>query len=279
MFGEARGSRGGPERRAGRTVSVDDGRVSLIDLHRPISGDVIDLILADHYLFEDLLRRLRNTAEDRDALRQAFMTLHVAHASAEESVVLPALRSRAKSVTEHEVEHGQEEHAEGHEALLAVMELKGTGTQAFDDALEELSAVVSHHLVEEELTVLNPARDEVGPVKRRDLGAAFATERNAVIDAGVTVEQLRAIVAGAKSEGLLDEEQKPPRVPRAPTETCVSWSNLRHEQQFRSRPAVLRDFCAGRGVGRRTSGGRPGSARPARRARPCRPPAAAAGRS
>ncbi len=206
MFGEARGSRGGPERRAGRTVSVDDGRVSLIDLHRPISGDVIDLILADHYLFEDLLRRLRNTAEDRDALRQAFMTLHVAHASAEESVVLPALRSRAKSVTEHEVEHGEEEHAEGHEALLAVMELKGTGTQAFDDALEELSTVVNHHLVEEELTVLNPARDEVGPVKRRDLGAAFATERNAIIDAGVTVEQLRAIVAGAKSEGLLDEE-------------------------------------------------------------------------
>ena len=180
--------------------------MSTIDLHRPISGDVIDLILADHYLFEDLLRRLRNSEEDRDALRQAFMTLHVAHAAAEESVVLPGLRQRAKSVTEHEVEHGEEEHAEGHDALLTLMELKGTGTQAFEDALEELSAVVSHHLVEEELTVLNPARTQVGPVARRQLGEAFATERNACIDNGVTLQQLRDIVSGAKREGLLEQE-------------------------------------------------------------------------
>jgi hypothetical protein len=30
-----------------------------IDLGRPVSGDVIDLILADHRLFESLLRDLR----------------------------------------------------------------------------------------------------------------------------------------------------------------------------------------------------------------------------
>lgn len=179
--------------------------MTLIDLHRPISGDVIELILADHYLFEDLLRRLRNSDEDRDALRQAFLTLHVAHAQAEEKVVLPALRHRAASVTEHEVEHGEEEHAEGHDALLALLELKGTDTKAFDDALEQLSAVVSHHLVEEELTVLNPARTEVSAAKRAEIGAAFAAERNAAIDEGVTLTRLREIVADAKREGLLEE--------------------------------------------------------------------------
>ena len=56
---------------------------------------------------------------------------------------------------------GEEEHAEGNEALLAVLELKGTDTQAFDDAVEELSRLVNHHLAEEELTILNPARTEV----------------------------------------------------------------------------------------------------------------------
>ncbi len=174
-----------------------------IDLHRPISGDVIDLIIADHYLFEDLLRRLRNVEEDRDALRHAFMTVHVAHAKAEEKVVLPALRRRADSVTEHEVEHGEEEHAEGHDALLALMELKGTGTKAFDTALETLAEKISHHLVEEELSVLNPARSEVTERKRAEIGSSFAQERNRLVDAGVTVDDLRVLVAAAQRDGLL----------------------------------------------------------------------------
>jgi Hemerythrin HHE cation binding domain len=177
-----------------------------IDLHRPLQGDVIELILADHYLFEDLLRRMRNSHEDRASLREAFATLHVAHARAEELHVLPALKRRAGSVGAHEVEHGEEEHAEGHEALLELMELKGTGTQAFDDALEELSAVVSHHLVEEELTILNPARDEVGERKRAQMGAAFAAERNRRIDDGpVSLDQLRELVDEAREEGMLDD--------------------------------------------------------------------------
>lgn len=174
-----------------------------IDLHRPIGGDVIDLIIADHYLFENLLRRMRNVEEDRDALRRAFMTVHVAHAKAEEKVVLPALRRRAESVTEHEVEHGQEEHAEGHDALLALMELKGTGTKAFDTALETLAEKVGHHLVEEELSVLNPARSEVAERRRAEIGVSFAEERNRLVEAGVTVDDLRALVAAAHREGLL----------------------------------------------------------------------------
>ena len=69
--------------------------------------------------------------------------------------------ARKRAITADEEEHGEEEHAEGHEALLAVLELKGTDTQAFDDAVEELAKKVNHHLTEEELTILNPAREEV----------------------------------------------------------------------------------------------------------------------
>ena len=179
-----------------------------IDLGRPVSGDVIDLILDDHRRFESLLRDLRDSSLDRDAVRQAFATLHVAHAEAEEKYVYPKLR-RKNAIGEHEAEHGEEEHAEGHEALLAVLELKGTDTQAFDDAVEKLAAAVSHHLTEEELTILNPAREEVGERVRADLGEQFATERNRQMDDGCgSISQIRSLVAAARREGLLDKDDE-----------------------------------------------------------------------
>ena len=180
--------------------------MTTIDLGRPVQGDVVDLILDDHRRFEALLRELRDSSSDRDAVRRAFSALHVAHALAEEELVYPKLR-RKGAVSEHEAEHGEEEHAEGHEALLAVLELKGTDTQAFDDAVEELATAVNHHLTEEELTILNPAREDVGPEVRAELGEQFATERNRQIDDNCgTLTNVRRIVASARREGLLDGE-------------------------------------------------------------------------
>ncbi len=182
--------------------------MTTIDLGRPAQGDVVDLILDDHRRFEALLRELRDSSSDRDAVRKAFSALHVAHAQAEEKLVYPKLR-RKGAVGEHEAEHGEEEHAEGHEALLAVLELKGTDTQAFDDAVEELATAVNHHLTEEELTILNPAREEVGEQVRAELGEAFATERNRLLDDGCgTLTQVREIVSSARREGLLDDDEE-----------------------------------------------------------------------
>jgi len=179
-----------------------------IDLGRPLQGDVVDLILDDHRRFEALLRDLRDSSQDRDAVRRAFAALHVAHAEAEEKHVYPQLK-RKNAVDDDEADHGVEEHAEGNEALLAVLELKGTDTQAFEDAVEELARLVNHHLTEEELTILNPAREEVGPVVRAELGEQFATERNAQIDADCgTLTNVRRIVASARKEGLLDEHDE-----------------------------------------------------------------------
>jgi hemerythrin superfamily protein len=179
-----------------------------IELGRPVSGDVVDLILEDHRRFEQLLRQLRDSSSDRDAVRRAFATLHVAHAEAEEKFVYPVLR-RKDAIDEHEAEHGQEEHAEGNEALLAVLELKGTDTQSFDDAVEELAGLVNHHLTEEELTILNPAREEVSEKARAELGEQFATERNRQIDADCgRIENVREIVARAEKQGLLDDEEE-----------------------------------------------------------------------
>lgn len=176
----------------------------VLDLHRPVAGDVIDLILADHRLFEELLRALRDSSSDRDEVRAALAAVLVAHALAEEKYVYPKLRKR-RAVGEHEAEHGEEEHAEGHEALLKVLELKGTDTKAFSDAVEELSGTINHHLAEEELTILNPARDEVGPQVRAELGREFLKERQRQLDQDCgRVENVRKLVAKAKKQGQLD---------------------------------------------------------------------------
>ena len=77
-----------------------------IELGRPVSGDVIDLIVDDHRLFEQLLRQLRDATQDRDAVRHAFADVLIAHGEAEEELVYPVLRRKAADVGEHEVEHG-----------------------------------------------------------------------------------------------------------------------------------------------------------------------------
>ena len=176
------------------------------ELPRPTEGDVLDLILDDHRLFESLLRDLRDSSADRDAVRRTFAALHVAHAEAEEAAVYPTLR-RKKAIGEHEAEHGEEEHAEGNEALLAVLEAEQLEGEEFDDLVEELAGKVNHHLTEEELTILNPAREEVAEDVRRELGAAFAVERNAQLEADCgRTDNVRNIVARAGREGLLAED-------------------------------------------------------------------------
>ena len=174
-----------------------------IQLPRLTSGDVVELILADHRTFEELLRTLRDSTADRDAARHAFATLHVAHAEAEESKVYPTLRKQ-DAISEHEEDHGEHEHAEGHEALLDVLEAQQLEGADFDELVEKLAEVVNHHLTEEELTILNPAREEVEEDVLRRLGADFATERNRLIDEDCgEIENVRAIVAEADEKGLL----------------------------------------------------------------------------
>jgi hypothetical protein len=176
------------------------------DLARPTEGDVLELILDDHRCFEDLLRELRDITADRAAVRRTLAGLHVAHAEAEEKHVYPTLR-RTAAIDDDEAEHGQEEHAEGNVALLAVLESERLAGDEFDDLVEELAGKLNHHLTEEELTILNPAREDVSEEIRRDLGRAFAEERNSQLDADCgRVDNVRRIVDRARREGLLSQD-------------------------------------------------------------------------
>ena len=57
-------------------------------------------------------------------------------AEAEEKHVYPKLKNK-DAITAHEAEHGEEEHAEGHEAMLKVLEL-GDRVLALEPGVDEL---------------------------------------------------------------------------------------------------------------------------------------------
>jgi hemerythrin superfamily protein len=177
-----------------------------IEIPRPTSGDVVDLIIDDHRLFEDLLRELRDATGDREAAREALSNALIAHGEAEESEVYPRLK-RKDAITEDEQEHGEEEHAEGNEALLELLECKGTDTQKFDDAVEKLATALMHHIGEEEQIILNPARTEVSEEFRQDLGVKWATMRSQLLEDGCgSITNVRKIVRKAEKEGKLPPE-------------------------------------------------------------------------
>ena len=179
-----------------------------IEIPRPSSGDVVELIVEDHRLFESLLRQLRDATADREAARGALSNVLIAHGEAEETEVYPKLK-RKDAISDHEAEHGEEEHAEGNEKLLALLECEGTDTSQFDDAVEELAEALNHHIGEEEQTILNPARTEVSEQVRQDLGERWAAMRNRLLDEGCgSVENVRRIVEEAHEEGLLPADDE-----------------------------------------------------------------------
>ncbi|MEU2601085.1 hemerythrin domain-containing protein [Streptomyces hirsutus] len=160
------------------------------------SHDVVELILRDHRRMEDLFRTMRNVEADRATALAEFANLLIAHASAEEDKVYPALR-RYKNVDGDDVDHSVHEHEEGNEALLALLEVEDTASQEWEDKLEELVTAVNHHVDEEERTLLDDARENVADDRRAQLGTAFreARARYLETDCG-SVENVRKLVAG-----------------------------------------------------------------------------------
>jgi hemerythrin superfamily protein len=180
--------------------------MSEIEIPRPTSGDVLERILEDHRLFEDLLRLARRNDTDREAARHALAEALVAHATAEEEKVYPTLR-KGRAITAHEEEHGEEEHAEIIDALLEFLAAKGTDTQKYDDALEELATAVNHHSNEEEQTIINPSREDVSLDRREELGIAWLTRRNQLLEEGcASPDQVAALLDEAVDEGTLAPE-------------------------------------------------------------------------
>lgn len=157
--------------------------------------DVVELILRDHRTMEDLFREMRSVDADRAAALRRLADLLIAHAEAEEAEVYPALR-RYRNVDEEDVEHSVEEHTEGNEALLALLEAGPPGGEEWDEKLEDLVQAVGHHLDEEERSLINDTRENVGSARRAELGRAFAgARRDQLASVPGRVENVRRIVA------------------------------------------------------------------------------------
>jgi hemerythrin superfamily protein len=139
-----------------------------------VSADVVDLIMQDHREVERLFDELKSHPEKRPLLVPTLTALLTAHSRAEEAAVYPVARDEAGEA--EEVAHSQEEHAEAEQLLER---LAGTDPQSpqFDQVLDELVEAVTHHVEEEESTVLPGIRERLDDRRRDELGRAFAASR------------------------------------------------------------------------------------------------------
>lgn len=136
--------------------------------------DVVDMIMSDHREVERLFDQLMREPQRRRMVLPVVTALLVAHSRAEEAEVYPAARDEAGEADE--VEHSQAEHVEAEGILeqLAGMDPTDSG---FESTLQELIDAVTHHVEEEESSVLPGLRQRLSAERLAELGEAFAQRR------------------------------------------------------------------------------------------------------
>jgi hemerythrin superfamily protein len=133
-----------------------------------VADDVVDMIMADHREVERLFDLLENEPSQRARNLPVFTTLLVAHSRAEEAEVYPVARDEAGA----SVAHSQEEHLEAEQILERLQSADPTSTE-FDRILSQLVEAVSHHVEEEESSVLPAIRTGLADSRRQELADAF----------------------------------------------------------------------------------------------------------
>jgi len=154
--------------------------------------DVVDLIMNDHRELERLFEQLRTQPDSRTLVVPVVAALLTAHSRAEEAEVYPAARDEADET--EEVSHSQEEHLEAEKLLHKLADADPHGSQ-FESLLQEFVDAVTHHVEEEESTVLPGMRQRLDDRRREQLGEAFAAVRRQHLMSGdssqLTREQLQ----------------------------------------------------------------------------------------
>lgn len=139
----------------------------------PPMTDVVDLIMSDHREVERLFNLLKEQPEKRATTLPVLTTLLMAHSRAEESEVYPAA---AEAGGGEDVKHSQKEHLEA-DQLLARLADTDPEAPEFDERLQEVIDAVTHHVEEEETTVLPGMRTRMEAAELDRLGERFATAR------------------------------------------------------------------------------------------------------
>jgi len=137
--------------------------------------DVIEILEHDHREVEEMfgeLEKLRDATSEEDKSRRKDLTEQVTielvrHSVAEEVLVYPQV---GEKVSEEEVEHAREEHAEAEKTLQRLEQLDA-GDPRFDDELEELMNEIRHHIEDEEGEMFAHMRQAIDDDELRKLGA------------------------------------------------------------------------------------------------------------
>ncbi|MFJ9389602.1 hemerythrin domain-containing protein [Nocardioides sp. NPDC101246] len=162
-----------------------------------MSEDVTDLIMQDHREVETLFEKLEREPDVRAGLTPILVTLLAAHSRAEEAEVYPAARDEAGEADD--VAHSQEEHLLADRLLTQLSECDPHST-AYGDKLAEVVEAVSHHVEEEESSVLPGIRDRLDDARRAELGRAFLKSRQEHLGdmpQDITRDELRRQAANA----------------------------------------------------------------------------------
>lgn len=138
-----------------------------------MDSNVVDLIMNDHRELERVFEQLRTQPETRPTLVPVMITLLTAHSRAEEARVYPA--AAAAGISE-DVEHSQKEHLEA-DQLAAQVAAADPSSADFTKKLTELIDAVTHHIEEEESSVLPGMREHMSAGELNDLGEAFLESR------------------------------------------------------------------------------------------------------
>lgn len=137
--------------------------------------DVTKLIRADHDALREVFGKLRSgTQAERALLLPVATSMIVAHSRAEESQVYPVARQEAGEIDE--VAHSQEEHAEAEQVLARLIDCD-LSDRAFERLLSELVDDLTHHMKDEEESVLPGMQDRLSAGRLSELGSAFLAAR------------------------------------------------------------------------------------------------------
>lgn len=162
--------------------------------------NVVDLIKNDHREFERLFEALRNRPDQRPTLAPQMLTLLTAHSRAEEQEVYPAAVEAGIS---EDVEHSQKEHLEADQLAADLAETE-PGAKDFEAKLDKLIEAVTHHLEEEEESVLPGMQEKMSAAQLDALGRAFLESRQRHLGdfpADITKEELQQQAINAEVPG------------------------------------------------------------------------------
>ena len=138
-----------------------------------MDSNVVDLIMNDHRELKRVFHQLQNAPDTRGNLLPVMITLLTAHSRAEEARVYPA--AAAAGIADN-VEHSQKEHLQA-DQLAAEVAATDPDSPDFTHKLSELIDAVTHHMEEEESSVLPGMREHLTSEELDKIGQAFLESR------------------------------------------------------------------------------------------------------